>query len=182
VCAFESRVREAAADDISGRDIRVMRAVLLCAVARAHLGDQTEADNLVELAGRLAGRVATDRDDRTIVPHVRLALARGDLDRVRELMARAPRRMKLWWTWWALDLEVTRLDALAALDDAAALEDEAPPHLNTCAFLDAVARRALGAVRRDAGLLDAATAAFARMDLPAQVDQTRAVGRRPSLL
>lgn len=172
---FEERIRRAVRDEVGRRRIGTVRALLLCAVARVHLGDNRAASSLVRLADELAG----GHDDRLAAPYVRLALARRDMDQVAALMAVAPRDLKIWATWWLLDLEVTRLDALVALDDKEGVEAEAIPHLGTGDFIDAIARRALGAVRRDHDLLRDAAQAFARMNLPAHAALTRQLGGGP---
>lgn len=90
-------------------------------------------------------------------------------------MAHAPRRLKRWAQWWALDLDITRLDALTALDDATGVEAEATPLLGTCALLDTVAKRALAAVRgEDPALRRQAVDAFTQMDLPGHAAPTAA--------
>ena len=169
VRGYEDRARQPAR--YGAHRVSAVRALLLCAVARARLGQVAESTRLE----RLADELAPITDDRIAAPHIRLALARGDLDRVAELMAHAPRRLKPWAQWWALDLDITRLDALTALGDATGVEAEATPLLGTCALLDAVAKRALAAVRRDPVLRRQAVEAFTHMDLPGHVAPTATV-------
>jgi hypothetical protein len=73
---------------------------------------------------------------------------------------------------------MTRLDVLAALDDVAGVEAEAAPTLGTGDFIDAVAKRALGTVRRDPDLLQQAAQAFMRMGLPAHGTPARVAASR----
>jgi hypothetical protein len=87
---------------------------------------------------------------------------------VAELLGRAPPQLRPWAQWWALDYDVTRLDAFAALGDEPAVNAEVAPLLGTSPFLDAVAWRALGTVRRDPALRQRAVDAFLQMGLPGQ--------------
>src|SRR6266536_2419475 len=177
VLDVEERAHRSIRENIGRRHVGAIRALLLCAVARVHLGEHAQAAPLVQLAEHLAA----GHDDRLAAPRIRLALAHHDLDQAAALMPAAPRDLKIWATGYLLDLQITRLDALTALDNQAGVEAEAPPHLGTGDFVDAVAKRALGAVHRDAALLREAAQAFAQMDLPAHVALTRshaqAVGR-----
>jgi hypothetical protein len=161
VRGFEERIRQSTR---AGAQVRVsgVRALLLCAAARVQLGEHDEAAALE----RFATELARGHDDRLAGPYIRLALARRDLDAVAELMRRAPRELKPWAGWWALDLDVTRLDALAVLGDEAAVAAEAAPLLGTGDFVDAVAKRAIGVVRGDSVLRREADEAFVRMGLP----------------
>ncbi len=173
---YEARAREAMRDaSADSPTVYNVRALLLCAAARAHLGDPDEADTLDRLATDLAG--AAD-DDRIVGPYIRLALARRDLSRVADLMTQAPTRLRPWAQWWSIDLAATRLEALAALGNTAALEAEAAPFIGTNTFAEAVAVRALGLVRHDPMLLLQATDMFAGMDLPAQAAQTKRLAGR----
>jgi hypothetical protein len=174
VRGFEKRVRDPVHPGTQPR-VSGVRAVLLCAAAGVELGDEEAAVDLE----RLAATLARGPDDRLAGPYLRLALARRDLDRVEWLLPRTPRELKPWATWWSLELEVTRLDALAALGDADAVAAEAAPLLGTGDFTDAVAKRALGHARGDPGLVRDAEDAFTRMSLPGHVTATRwPAGRR----
>jgi DNA-binding SARP family transcriptional activator len=160
-------------DDVARRRVPTIRALVLCAVARVHLGEPEHGERLVRQAEDLAG----GPDDRVAATHVQLALARGDLDAVRRHLTRLPTDLPPWATWWLLHLDATRLDAIAVLGDAAAAEEEARTCLGTGGFLDAVATRALGTVRRDPDLLRAAADAFTRMNLPVLARQAMAAAQ-----
>jgi hypothetical protein len=161
-------------DDLVRRRVLVIRAVVLSAVAHVHVGDLARSEALVRQAEQMAG----GHDDRIAATHVQLALARGDVGAVRDLMPRLPKQLPPWGTWWMLHLETTRLEAVAALGDSAAAEEEARPHLDTGVFLDAVARRTLGIVRHDPALLHSAANAFTGMNLPVLALRARTAASR----
>jgi DNA-binding SARP family transcriptional activator/tetratricopeptide (TPR) repeat protein len=171
---LEPALQSFADDDLARCRVRVSRAVVLCAIARIHLGDPEHGEALVRQADEMAG----GHDDRIAATYVELALARGDLDAVRNLMGRLPKSLPPWGGWWVLHLETTRLNAIAALGDTAAAEEETRTHLDTGVFLDAVAKQALGTVHHDPELLHAAADAFTRMNLPALALRARAVIER----
>ena len=66
----------------------------------------------------------------------------------------------------------TLMDALAALDDRAAVEGEAPALLRST-YLAPFALRALGRVRRDEELVQQAAASFEALGLSWHAGQTR---------
>jgi hypothetical protein len=105
--------------------------------------------------------------------HLRLALARDDLNTVERLCAQpiAPRGHT-----WHLFLSATaaRLDGLAAIGDRERVEAEAPPLLGQT-YLGAFASRALGTVRAEVGLVEQAAASFDAFGLDWHATQTRAV-------
>ena len=94
---------------------------------------------------------------------IRLALVRGDLDRVRRLLAQteAPQRTLIRST--KLAPVAARLDALAALRERERLEMEAPRWLQPHTYLEPFALRALGVVRGDRVLVERAAACFDAM-------------------
>jgi len=66
-----------------------------------------------------------------------------------------------------------RLDGLAAMDDADRVEVEQPRLIRPNTYLEAFALRALGLVRRDAGLIETAAARFDGLGLEWHGAQTR---------
>jgi hypothetical protein len=72
--------------------VSYVRALLLLAIARSHLGDVDEAAGLERLADDLPG----GPDDRVAGPRIRLALVRGDLGRVTNLIRATPRWLRPW--------------------------------------------------------------------------------------
>ena len=143
-----------------------VRSLLVCAVASAYAGDEAEARRLETEANALGieGYGLTNE-----APRIRLALIRGELDRVERLLAEL--REAMYFTQVAG--QATRLDALAALGDRKGVEDEALPLLRPDTFLEPFALRALGLVREDAELVERAIARFDAMALDRHAEETR---------
>ena len=143
-----------------------VRSLLVCAVASAYAGDEAEARRLETEANALGieGYGLTNE-----APRIRLALIRGELDRVERLLAEL--REAMYFTQVAA--QATRLDALAALGDRKGVEDEALPLLRPDTFLEPFALRALGLVREDAELVERAIARFDAMGLDRHAEETR---------
>ena len=141
--------------------------LVTCATASVHAaGDDQEARRLEHAASGML--VST-----SLVPTARvgLALARGDLAAVAELLPAdpPPRGGRP-----SLDayLGPARLDALAALHDRERVEREAPEQLRRGTFFEPFALRALGIVRRDSGLIEEALSRFEAMELGWHVERT----------
>jgi len=151
--------------------VRNARSLLACALAETLSGDDERSRELeaeaveLEMAG-YAGSLAPLR--------IRLALGRGELDRLGALIAVAvpPPPAK---NWWSLNTESARLDGLAALGDRAAVEAEAPAFLVEGTYLEPFALRALGIVRDDAALLGRAVERFDAMGVAWHAAATRRV-------
>ena len=143
-----------------------VRSLLVCAVASAHAGDEMEARRLEAEADSLGieGYGLTNE-----APRIRLALIRGELDRVERLLAEL--REAMYFTHVAG--RSTRLDALAAVGDRKGVEDEALPLVRPNTFLEPFALRALGLVREDAELLARAIVRFEAMGLDRHAEETR---------
>ena len=143
-----------------------VRSLLVCAVASAYAGDEAEARRLETEADALGieGYGLTNE-----APRIRLALIRGELDRVERLLAEL--REAMYFTQVAG--QATRLDALAALGDRKGVEDEALPLLRSDTFLEPFALRALGLVRENAELVARAIARFDALGLDRHAEETR---------
>jgi class 3 adenylate cyclase len=152
------------------------RSLLVCAVARLHAGDHVEAARLERAAGEydLAG-YGTVID----TPRLRLALLRGDREQAGSLLGRPAIRRTNWVYLWSM---ATHLDALAALGRRQRLEEEATPLLETDGYLAPFALRALGVVREDVALLDAAEIRFTELGLERHATTTRAVREGAALV
>jgi tetratricopeptide (TPR) repeat protein len=148
--------------------VRNSRSLLACAVASAQLGD-AEASFVFE---QRAAEIAMAGYDAVFAPlRIRLALARGDLGPLEQLVGEAlpPPPAKNWWT---LCTEAARLDALAVLGDTTAVDAEAPPYVVSGTYLAPFALRALGVVHHDEALLDHARASFTAFGLDWFASQT----------
>ena len=155
------RTRHVVEANVDTPCVRNARSLLACAVAEAFGGNDGPSQEFEARAREL--EMAGYRG--TFAPlRIRLALARGDLSELDELVAAAtpPPPAK---NWWALNTESARLDALAALGDRAAVEAEAPTFLVPGTYLEPFALRALGLVRGDTELLGGAIARFEALGL-----------------
>jgi hypothetical protein len=152
------------------------RSLLVCAVACLHAGDVAEAERLERAAGEhdLSGYGTVIN-----TPRVRLALLRGDHELAESLLARPTIRRTNWVYLWSM---ATYLDALAVLGERRRLEDEAAPLLGTEGYLAPFALRALGVVREDAALLDAAENQFANLGLERHAKTTRLIRKGAPLV
>jgi hypothetical protein len=102
---------------------------------------------------------------------MRLAIARGDLEALEEVM-------QVEWrvsTWFGMSAIINRLDGLALLGNREAIEEEAPLYLKSRTFPEAFALRALGRVREDEDLIRQALECFERMGLDWHAQETRAL-------
>jgi class 3 adenylate cyclase len=143
------------------------RALLVCALAAAHCGDETESRRL-ELH---ADALEMEGYGLTIeAPRLRLSLLRGDLEAAERLLESGE---AMYFARTAAT--AARLDALAALGRREGVEDEAGPLLKRNIYLQPFALRALGQVRGDKRLVAEAIGGFERMGLDWHADQTRAL-------
>jgi class 3 adenylate cyclase/DNA-binding winged helix-turn-helix (wHTH) protein len=155
--------------------VRNARALLVCAAANAQRGHYAEARRLEEAAEDLDMQGFGHILD---TPRIRLALARGDLERAERLVAE-PMPTRGWHRGWLLlSTQATRLDALAVLGRRD--EIEAWPHVRRGTYLEPFALRALGAVREDEGLLRRGLACFEALGLEWHAAETRALLRSAS--
>jgi class 3 adenylate cyclase len=167
-CHLQQRVEEAVAANIATPCVRNQRSLLVCALARAHLGDEDEAHRLVEEAD---AHEMTGYGTVLDTPRIQLALHRNDLGAVESLLG-VPRVRRT--NWFYLSSMATHLDALAALGDRARVETEAD-RVEAGTYLEPFALRALGLVREDANLLERAADSFEAFTLNWHAAQTRAL-------
>ena len=107
-------------------------------------------------------------------PRIRLALHRHDLTTVNRLIS-APTSFK--WkraAWYFPAAVATHLDALAALGEAERFEADANEFLEGESVIQAFAMRALGILRGDRLLLEAAASRFEAFGFESQAGNTRA--------
>jgi hypothetical protein len=145
------------------------RSLVVCALAAACLGGDDEARRLESVADALGA----EEYGRVVDARMRLALVRGDLERVDQLRADSERPAKTLIRSTKLAPVAARLDSLAALARRDVLEREAPRFLAANTYLEPFALRALGLVREDAALLERAAERFDAMALAWHAAQTR---------
>jgi class 3 adenylate cyclase/tetratricopeptide (TPR) repeat protein len=167
MAALKQRTEEAVEANLDTPCVRNVLSELLVSAACAYLGEEEESLRLEERAETIGYEEWTLPN----VPRVRVALARGDLDRVERLLAKIAHPEGE--TWFGLITRVTRLDALAALRDAKGAEAEATPFLGGPPYLQPFALRALGVVREDESLIEEALSRFEAMRLDWHASETR---------
>jgi class 3 adenylate cyclase/tetratricopeptide (TPR) repeat protein len=144
------------------------RALLVCAVASAYLGNESESSRLEKKALEFGiegyGPIIVE-------PRLRLALLRGDRAAVLRLLGGLVGTEG--HSWHFLGAMATRLDALFELGESERIEVEAAPLLHQDTYLEPFALRSLGLVRRDRASVERAAARFDEMGAPFHAAQTR---------
>ena len=166
---LQPRVEEAVAANTATPCVLNERALLVCALARAYLGDEEEACRLEQEAGahRMTGYGPVQD-----APRVQLALHRNDLAAVESLLGEPSVRRA---TTYHLSSMATYLDGLAALGERERVETEADRLLQPNTYLEPFALRALGVVREDVGLIERAAGRFEALGLGWHAARTRAL-------
>src|SRR6266545_334122 len=166
------RIERTVAENLSTPCVRNERTLLLCATASRILGDLAESERLeaeAESLGMEGYEIALS------APRLRLALLKDDLDAVERLVSSLPSLLGSQHSYWFnLVAQAERLEALVRLGDRAAVEQDAQPLLelrNT--YIEPFALRALGRVRGDRALVEAALARFEGLHLDWHAEQTR---------
>jgi class 3 adenylate cyclase len=166
---LEARAEETIGKNLETPCIRNPRSLLLCALARLYDGEEAEARRLEEQADDLGmegfGMILDG-------PRLRLALARGDLARVEQLLAETSKPSSIHTTFF-LNSTAIWLDGLAAIGDRQRVEADALPLLKPNTYLEPFALRALGFVREDESLLEQAVNRFEAMRLDWHAAETR---------
>jgi class 3 adenylate cyclase len=166
ISELQRRTEKAVEENLATPCIRNSRALLLCALASVYQGDEAESRRLEQRADEvdLEGYGLTLGG-----PRIRLALARGDLDRVEDLVGAEHTFPQV----FHLGSEAALLDGLAALRDVARTEAEVERVLQPGTYLEPFALRALGLVREDEELLQRALARFEAMGLDWYAEETK---------
>ena len=138
--------------------VRNPRSLLVCALAHAAMGDEARARDLERRAIALQG---VGHDWVLAPPRLRLALLRGDRERVAGLLESPWVRSRV----FGPAVVAARLDGHLALGDHDHAAQEAAPFASGGGLLEPFALRALGIARRDDELLGRADALFAEMGL-----------------
>jgi class 3 adenylate cyclase len=147
------------------------RSLLACAVACAALGLDDEARRLEAIESALGFEGYEMWLDAL---RARLALFRGDLERVETLLDGSERWS--WPIWNYVNGVATRLDALIALGRAEEAVEDAERHALPGTYLEPFALRTLGVARRDPALVAQAQESFEAMGLDWYAAQTRELG------
>jgi hypothetical protein len=170
VRALEERTTEVVEANLDTPCVRNARALLLCAIARLNDGDDEAAMRLEKRADEIALHGYGLTLD---APRARLALLRGDLERVEGLLRpTAPSARGAGGGTFHLESQSTLLDGLAAIGDRERVEAEARPHLKPKTYLEPFAQRALGVVYQDDELIGQAVARFEELQLHWHGQQT----------
>jgi hypothetical protein len=172
IVALEAQTEHAVHENRDTPCVRNARSLLVCALANEWLG-------LPERSRELEARAAEIENEgygaTLATPRAGLALARGELDRLDELLADEDWMQRQ--MWFSLPAAATRLDALAVVGDADAV-DAAAAHLGRPnSYLEPFALRAVGIVHEDESLLARADEQFRALRLPWHADQTEALVR-----
>src|SRR5206468_2488003 len=122
--------------------------LLLCTIAAEVDHDRERAAELEDLARRLQHE---GFERAFFAPELRLALVRGDLERVERLLATVAGAIGP--TWFGLAGALARFDALSALGRRDVVEQLVADGLPPGSLLEAVGLRALGQAREDEALL-----------------------------
>jgi class 3 adenylate cyclase len=144
------------------------RSLLACAVACAALGLDDEARRLEAVESTLGFEGYEMWLDAL---RARLALLRGDLERVASLLDGSEKWS--WPIWNYVSGVATRLDALVALGRAEEAVEDAERHALPGTYLEPFALRTLGVARRDPALVARAQERFEEMGLDWHAGQTR---------
>jgi class 3 adenylate cyclase len=165
--ALTGRVEAAVSGNLDTPCARNPRSLLVCALAHAYAGNDDDTARLEQAAESLEMEGYPVLLDPL---RMRLALVRGDIDRVDELVGETAGTH---WVWFGLAYRTARLDGLAALRQRDILEAEAPAALKEGAYLEPFALRALGVVREDESLVEQAIARFKAMKLDWHAEETK---------
>jgi class 3 adenylate cyclase len=167
VLGLRERIERAVEENLETPCVRNPRSLLTCAAAAEYLGEGEEA---ARLEARGLEHWMEGYGMRLNGPRIQLALARGDLAAVEELIGA---RIDFYRSWFFLPAMATLLDGLAALRHSQRIEAEAPAVLRRGAYLEPFALRALGVVRDDEKLLEQALERFEAMHLDWHAERTR---------
>jgi len=166
---LQQRVEEAVAANIATPCVENERSLLVCALARAYLGDEEEARRLEREA---EAHAMTGYGTVPDAPRMQLALHRHDLAAVESLVGEpGVRRASRAY----LSSMATHLDGLAALGERDRVESDASRVLKPNTYLEPFALRALGIVREDANLIERAAGRFDAFGLDWHAAHTRAL-------
>src|SRR6266511_284813 len=172
ILELESRAEEAVDENRDTPCIRNSRSLLLCALANELAG---RSDRSRELEARAAEMEGEGYGATLATPRVRIALVRGELEQLDEVLADEDWLQRQ--TWFSLPAAAARLDALAVVGNPAAVEEAAMRVGRPKTYLEPFAVRALGVVREDEKLLARADERFRALRLDWYASQTESLIR-----
>jgi hypothetical protein len=172
ILELEPRAEEAAEENRHTPCVRNARSLLLCALANESAG---RSDRSRELEAT-ANAMQTEGYGATLTtPRARIALVRGELDKLEELLADDEWLVRQ--TWFSLPAAAARLDVLTVLGEPAAVEEAAARVARPKSYLEPFALRATGIVREDEELLARAAEQFRALRIDWHGQQTDALRR-----
>jgi class 3 adenylate cyclase/tetratricopeptide (TPR) repeat protein len=166
---LQQRVEDAVAANTATPCVENERSLLVCALARAYLGDEKEARRLERDA---AAHAMTGYGTVPDTPRIQLALHRHDLAAVESLLGEPGVRRS---SRPYLSAMATHLDGFAALGERERVEADATWLLQPNTYLEPFALRALGLVREDASMIERAADRFEAFGLDWHAARTRAL-------
>jgi class 3 adenylate cyclase len=169
IAALTDLVEIAVAANLDTPCARNPRSLLVAAVAAEEAGDSERAARLERAADDLG---MEGYDYLLGPPRLRLAMLRGDLDHLGDLVQTATPSHNL---SFGLAANAAYFDALSAIRDRERVEEHAPKFLQPGAYLEPFALRALGVVREDEELIRQALERFEAMGLAWHAGKTRAL-------
>ena len=172
VGSAQERVETAVEANLATPCVRNALSLLLCAAAKARVGETDAARQLREQAERLG---LVGYDDILNPARLRVALFLGDLRLVERLIDETPPAFREGIGWFSLLGTPARLDALVALGYHDRVESEAGMFLNGGTCLEPYAMRAIGVVREDSALIERAAERFEDLELSTAARETRAL-------
>ncbi len=172
ILALEGETEQVVEDNRDTPCVRNARSLLLCALSNELTGDTGRSRELEARADELQN---TGYGATLATPRVRIAIARGELDRLPPFLAEEDWLQRQ--TWFSLPAAATRLDALAIAGSAPEVEATAEQVGRPRSYLEPFATRALGIVREDETLLAQAQRQFADLRLDWYADQTETLRR-----
>jgi hypothetical protein len=168
IAKHRERIEEAVLENHDTPCVRNARCLLLCAAALAIGGDDTASRDVERAADALG---MEGHASALLAPRLRLAFARGELDRIAALLEEdLVDRM-----YSGVPNIAGRLDGLAALRDRDRIEATAPELLAPGTYFEPFALRALAVARDDESLLHRAHERFSALGLHWHGEQSRSL-------
>jgi class 3 adenylate cyclase/tetratricopeptide (TPR) repeat protein len=172
ILALEGETEQVVEDNRDTPCVRNARSLLLCALSHELRGDTARSLELEARAEELqnVGYGAT-----LATPRVRIAIARGELDRLPPFLAEEDWLQRQ--TWFSLPAAAARLDVLAIAGSVSDVEATAQLVGRPSSYLEPFATRARSIVRDDETLLVQAQRQFRALRLDWYADQTETLRR-----